>query len=202
MEKIKVKYLFKDILKGTNPQYVEEENENIVFGQRNNTKEGKMSFIGCKYTNNQFWNSRKEEEFLKFGDIIINSLGGGTCGRVGFFDILNKKILTDGIPYILRPKKQNKYLYYVLKSNQTEFENMSIGATNQVSLLAEDLKNYKVEIIDDELSQKKIVEFLDERIFKIDNIIQKTKDTIDDYKKIKYSIIFDKYTFLRYPFTI
>ena len=194
MEKIKVKYLFKDILKGTNPQYVEEENENIVFGQRNNTKEGKMSFIGCKYTNNQFWNSRKKEEFLKFGDIIINSLGGGTCGRVGFFDILNKRILTDGIPYILRPKKQNKYLYYVLKSNQTEFENMSIGATNQVSLLAEDLKNYKVEIIDDELSQKKIVEFLDERIFKIDNIIQKTKDTIDDYKKIKYSIIFDKIT--------
>ncbi len=194
MEKIKVKYLFKDILKGTNPQYVEEENENIVFGQRNNTKEGKMSFIGCKYTNNQFWNSRKEEEFLKFGDIIINSLGGGTCGRVGFFDILNKKILTDGIPYILRPKKQNKYLYYVLKSNQTEFENMSIGATNQVSLLAEDLKNYKVEIIDDELSQKKIVKFLDERIFEIDNIIQKTKDTIDDYKKIKYSIIFDKIT--------
>ena len=194
MRKMKVKYLFKDIFKGTNPQYVEEENENIVFGQRNNTKEGKMSFVDCKYTNNQFWNSRNEEEFLKFGDVIINSLGGGTCGRVGFFDILNKKILTDGIPYILRPKKQNKYLYYVLKSNQTEFENMSIGATNQVSLLAEDLKNYQVEIIDNELSQRKIAEFLDERILEIDNIIQKTKDTIDDYKKIKYSIIFDKIT--------
>lgn len=37
--------------------------------------------------------------------------------------------------------------------------------------------------------QEKIAYFLDEKIKEIDNAIEKTKETIEDYKKLKYSII-------------
>lgn len=187
--KIKVKYLFEEIFKGKNPKYVDEINNNIIFGQRNNTKNGKMSFENCKYTNDLFWKSRDEKEFLRYGDILINSLGGGTCGRIGYFDIVGEKILSDGIPYILRTENNSKYLYYCLKINQDVFEKISIGATNQVSLLLFDLANFKLEIINDAKKQTKIVEFLNEEISEIDNVINKTKETIEDYKKYKQSII-------------
>ena len=193
-KQLKVKYLFNDIFKGTNPKYVEEENYNIIFGQRNNTIEGYMSFTDCKYTSDSFWNKREEKEFLKYGDIIINSLGGGTCGRVGFFDIQGRRILTDGIPFILRTKNPNKYLYYVLKSSQTELEKLSIGATNQVSLLAENLKNFKVNILTDENEQNKVVLILDKKISEINSVIKKTKETIEDYKSYKQSVITEAVT--------
>ena len=43
-------------------------------------------------------------------------------------------------------------------------------------------------------SQKKIACYLDKKTKEIDNIIENEKETIDDYKKIKYSIIFNKIT--------
>lgn len=191
---IKIKYLFDEIFKGTNPNYVEEVNDNIIFGQRNNTKSGKMSYDNCKYASDLFWNKRSENEFLKYGDILINSLGGGTCGRVGYFDIENKKILSDGIPFILRTQKNKKYLYYNIKCNQEYLEKISIGATNQVSLLADDLKNFKLTIVKDLNKQNKVVMFLDKKVAEIDTIIEKTKETIEDYKKIKYVMIYEKIT--------
>lgn len=186
---IKVKFLFEEIFKGVNPKYVENPNDFIIFGQRNNTKSEGVSFDNCKFSEESFWLSRSEKEFLKYGDILINSLGGGTCGRVGYFNITDKKILTDGIPYVLRTKNNSKYLYYCLKINQENFEQLSIGATNQVSLIATDLINYKLKIIKDINEQSKIVNFIDEKCDEIDNAIKKTKETIEDYKKYKDAII-------------
>lgn len=190
----KIKYLFEQIFKGTNPPYVDEQNDYIIFGQRNNIKEGGISLDNCKYTTKSFWNKRIENEFLKYGDIIINALGGGTCGRVGYFDIKDKKILTDGIPYILRVSNPNKYLYYVLKSHQQDFENISIGATNQVSLTEDNLKNFKIELIDNSLIQNKVAKFLDDKIVEIDKVIAKTKETIGNYKKYRESLITESIT--------
>lgn len=186
LTKKKIKYLFDYIIKGKNPIYSEEETPYIVFGQRNNSKKG-MTFEECKYTNEFFYTHREEREFLKYGDILINSLGGGTCGRIGYFNVESEiPILTDGIPYILRNKKTNKYLYYVLLSRQKDIEYLALGATNQVSLKDLDLNNFVLEIIADGILQNRITDFLDIQCNKIDGLmsdVQSQIETLEEYKK-------------------
>ena len=181
----KVKYLFDNIFKGANPKYEESSTEYIILGQRNNSKKG-IDFNECKFTNQYFFETRSSKEFLRYGDILINSLGGGTCGRVGFYNIKNQKILSDGIPFILRNEKNNKYLFYLLKSKQNILEDIAIGATNQVSLKDFDLLNLQVAIIPDQNEQKLIADFLDIKCAEIDGItkdLQTQIETLENYKK-------------------
>lgn len=185
----KVKYLFDDIFKGITIPYEDDETDFIVFGQRNNAKRG-ISFEDCKYTNEFIFSHRPEKEFLKYGDILINGLGGGTCGRVGFYDIKsNIKVLTDGIPYILRNKKVNKYLYYALFCNQNQLEFLALGATNQVSLKDFDLKNFNLSIVKDTREQKRIADYLDVICLKVDKTINDLSEEIDIIKRYKKSLI-------------
>ena len=190
--KNKIKYLFDEIFSGTSPKYEEEANEFIIIGQKNNSKKG-IDFTDCKFTNEYFYKTRPQKEFLRFGDIIVNSLGGGTCGRVGFYNCKNK-VLTDGIPYILRNRKINKYLYYLLKSKQMYLENISLGATNQVSLKDFDLLNLEVCIISEESEQKKVSDYLDKKCAEIDDITTNIQNQIDILENYKKSVITETVT--------
>ena len=191
--KTKVKYLFDDIFKGSTPKYEESATEYIILGQKNNSKKG-IDFNECKYTNQYFFKTRSQKEFLVYGDILINSLGGGTCGRVGFYNIKNQKILSDGIPFILRNHKSNKYLFYLLKTKQKIIEDIAIGATNQVSLKDFDLLNLQVEIILDQNKQKLIAEFLDKKCAEIDGVTKDLQEQIDTLENHKKSVITEAVT--------
>lgn len=79
------------------------------------------------------------EEFLQIGDIVINSTGTGTLGRVGFFnetlprDI--KGIVPDSHVTTIRSSLVNsRYLYYFLKTRQPYLEENGEGSTNQKEL--------------------------------------------------------------------
>lgn len=185
----RLKYIFDDIFKGKTPIYSEEETNYIILGQRNNSKKG-IDFNECKFTNEFFFSRREEKEFLKYGDIIINSLGGGTCGRVGFYDINDStKVLTDGIPFILRNKKINKYYYYVLTSNQKRLEELALGATNQLSLKDTDLYDFKINILEDENYQQAVSDFLDNECKKIHAAIKNVEEEINKLDIYKRSLI-------------
>ena len=68
----RVKDIVSSIFMGTSPAYeYEVENENYVFGQRNNQLY-KIDFNGLKHAKNEFFNSRSEYEYLSYGDVIIN----------------------------------------------------------------------------------------------------------------------------------
>lgn len=190
LKQIKLKYVFNDIFKGRTPLYENEPNEYIIFGQRNNTKKG-FSFEYSKYANETFYKMSTDREFLKYGDIVINSLGGGTCGRVGYYDLDTENILTDGIPYILRKQGNSKYLYYILFTKQTDLEHLALGATNQLSLKDLDLLNYKIEIIDNIDTQNKIVDFLDFKCELIDNLGQLLEKEIETLELYKRSLIIE-----------
>ena len=81
-----------------------------------------------------------DEEYMVNGDIIINSTGGGTMGRVGIFHdtdrLNNMKIVPDGHVTIIRAcdMVDYKYLYYFIKHNQKYLETQGEGSTNQTEL--------------------------------------------------------------------
>ena len=82
----------------------------------------------------------------------------------------------------------NKFFYYMLIS-LFDYEKAMIPSYMQPSLRVEDLKIYSFYIPNEISEQNKIVDFLDEKITEIDIVIAKTKQTIEDYKSYKQSII-------------
>lgn len=84
----------------------------------------------------------------------------------------------------------NKYLYYLLESPEfIEKKDVFSVGTTQVSINDETLKNIEVDYVGNIESQCKIAAFLDVKINEIDNVIEKTKETIEDYKQYKDSVI-------------
>ena len=194
MEYTKVCYLCDSIFMGKTPVYSEEETPYKVLGQKNNQKTG-IDLNGIKYLTKDFYEGRKDNEFLKNGDILLNSLGGGSVGRIGFYNLKDNEYLTDGHLIIYRPNKStnNKFLYYCLYSKQKELEDMAVGSTNQCFLNVSDI--YKMPLPSPCINeQARIADFLDKKVSEIDAVISKTKESIEEYKKLKQSIITEAVT--------
>lgn len=130
-----------------------------------------------KYTDT--WNTSENT-------IIISR--SGTCGHVSKF---NEKSLVGSYAFILIPNNPHnniEYIYYYLKSNQSDIENLKAGAT--VSNINRDLlSRFQIPLPPIEV-QRQIVEeleTLDESI-KINNIkIEQIKKEMILYKKHGYS---------------
>lgn len=75
-EVIKLKYTSDNIFTGCSPEYSLNENEHLIIGQRNNQLYH-IDFSGIKYATDRFYSSRSESEFLRYGDVLLNTLGGG-----------------------------------------------------------------------------------------------------------------------------
>lgn len=186
---IKLCYITDSIFSGKSPVYSEEKNTNYTLGQKNNQLYG-IDFEGIKYSTDEHFSSCKESEFLHYGDILLNSLGTGSVGRIGFFDLPDKKVITDGHIIVIRPnsKIHNKYLFYYLRTLRKKLEDDAVGSTNQAFLTVP--KIYKTVVPFPIISeQKKIADFLDSECAQIDWVIEKTIATIEGYKQLRQSII-------------
>ena len=129
----------KTIKRGKSPKYTE--NSNIqVFAQKCNVKTGGINMELAQYLDLNTAEKYPDEEYMVNGDIIINSTGGGTMGRVGIFHdtdrLNNMKIVPDGHVTIIRAcdMVDYKYLYYFIKHNQKYLETQGEGSTNQTEL--------------------------------------------------------------------
>ena len=129
----------KTIKRGKSPKYTE--NSNIqVFAQKCNVKTGGINMELAQYLDINASEKYPDEEYMINGDIIINSTGGGTMGRVGIFHdtdrLNNMKIVPDGHVTIIRAcdMVDYKYLYYFIKHNQKYLETQGEGSTNQIEL--------------------------------------------------------------------
>ena len=80
------------------------------------------------------------EEHMKDGDIVVNSTGNGTLGRIGIFrdsDRLdNNVVVPDSHVTVVRAYHEVEvdYLFYVLKYHQPFLEKLGEGSTNQTEL--------------------------------------------------------------------
>lgn len=132
------------------------------------------------------------DELLCNADILINSTGGGTIGRVCFFNE-NIKSFADSHVTVLRCANKcfPKYIYYFLSSRffyDLIINELSQGSTNQMELSRERLAHALLTL--PSLSEQKIIsDFLDHEISHIDTIISKQQHLIDLLEEKRISII-------------
>ena len=129
----------KEIKRGKSPQYVEN-GVVYVFAQKCNVKAGGINMRLAKCLDSIAFNRYPFEEQMIDGDIIVNSTGEGTLGRIGIFhdsDRINDyPIVPDSHVAIIRTGKELvvNYLYYVLKYYQPYLESLGEGSTKQTEL--------------------------------------------------------------------
>lgn len=124
------------ITKGIPPKYTEKESKNTirVLNQKCNRNfeisydESRLHDVGLKKV--------PENKYLQPGDVLINSTGTGTAGRVAqIFDVPVPTTI-DGHMILIRPTKEIDFLYYgyAVKGNQKVIETLAEGSTGQTEV--------------------------------------------------------------------
>ena len=151
------------ISRGITPKYTEEVNNSAIIINQKCIRDFQINFEPSR-RNNLTQRIISEEKKVKLFDILINSTGVGTLGRVAqFLDDNIKEILSaDTHVTIVRPdiKKINPlFLGYLVKSKQSEIESFGIGSTGQTELSRDALKSIRFNVPTDRNRQKEIAEF-------------------------------------------
>lgn len=153
------------IKRGKAPKYVDKSGI-LVFAQKCNQKVGKVSLDDAKYLDENIKHKYEQDNYLQGNDIVINSTGGGTLGRIGY---ISEELFKQSLPIVpdshittVRTKNNvsSKYIYFFLKFNQPYLETMGVGSTNQTELRPDTIKELLVPIPPLE-EQQRIVERLD-----------------------------------------
>ena len=129
------------ISKGIAPSYTDEESETTVrvLNQKCNRN------FQITYSESRLHDlSRKKvpaERFVRMDDILINSTGAGTAGRIAQICNLPCDTIVDGHMIIIRAnnKVSQKYLGYAMKAHQWEVLQLDEGSTGQTELNRERL---------------------------------------------------------------
>ena len=124
------------ITKGIPPKYTEKESKNTirVLNQKCNRN------FEISYDESRLHDVRlkkvPENKYLQPGDVLINSTGTGTAGRVAqIFDVPVPTTI-DGHMILIRPTKEIDFLYYgyAVKGNQKVIETLAEGSTGQTEV--------------------------------------------------------------------
>ena len=170
------------IQRGKNPVYGEEGIQVIKSGQARGGIE--FDFSKVYFATNY---DSEDKRILKKGDILINSTGVGTAGRVTLFD-LNGKYAVDNHITILRTKNgvDNLYVFYTLAYGIgfKNIEAMAAGTSGQIELSVSTIQNIKIPLPPIDI-QKKIVEECE----KIDQKLQVSLDAIKQNQEKIHDIV-------------
>ena len=124
------------IAKGIPPAYVEVEGDNTVrvLNQKCN-----RDFV-ISYTESRLHDLSKrsvpKEKYLRDEDILINSTGTGTAGRIAQLNVVHRPTIVDGHMIVLRGNEKvvPRYLGYALKAQQATVLQLDEGSTGQTEL--------------------------------------------------------------------
>ena len=126
----------KEIKRVKSPKYVEK-SKTLVFAQKCNTKYNGIDIKLALCLDENMLNKYPVDEYMCNGDIVINSTGTGTLGRVGYYQLSDNlegyPIVPDSHITIIRAcdNIHTFYLYIFMKANQGNLEEKGEGSTNQ-----------------------------------------------------------------------
>ena len=138
-----------EIKRGKSPKYVDR-SDYLAFAQKCNVKTGGIDLSLALYLDEKSIDRYSEEDNLIKGDVVINSTGGGTMGRVGYYETKVpegiKGVYPDSHVTVIRSvgNINQRYLYYILKHNQPVLEDCGTGSTNQTELKPAVLANFVI----------------------------------------------------------
>ena len=178
------------ITKGIPPKYVEEENQNTVrvLNQKCN-RNFEISYDESRIHNAEI-KKVPEDKLLRCGDVLINSTGTGTAGRVA--QIFNVSVPTtiDGHMILLRPTEEINSIYYgyAIKSQQKKIESLAEGSTGQTEINRQRLKD---EIIITFPKEKMLQKAIGTLLLQIDEKIKNNKQ-INNNLEQQAQVYFDE----------
>ena len=141
----------KEIRRGKSPKYAEISNV-IVFAQKCNTKYNGIDISLAQYLDETIIKRYPTDEHMQDGDIVINSTGTGTLGRVGIYrntdNTTGLLIVPDSHVTVIRSFSciSSHYLYAFIKAHQSELEKKGEGSTNQKELKPLTLKEMLIAV--------------------------------------------------------
>ena len=141
----------KEIRRGKSPKYAERSGT-LVFAQKCNTKYNGIDVRQALFLDEATLNKYSADEYMQDGDVVVNSTGTGTLGRVGFYrmadNCLGLPIVPDSHVTVVRgfSSIQAFYLYAFMKASQSKLEKKGEGSTNQKELKSLTLKEMLVPV--------------------------------------------------------
>ncbi|MCD7823907.1 MAG: restriction endonuclease subunit S [Oscillospiraceae bacterium] len=164
------------IAKGIPPKYVEKENENTirVLNQKCN-RDFRISYADSRLHDSSL-KAVPPEKMLISGDVLINSTGTGTAGRVAQIWDVSVPTTIDGHMILMRPTEEIDVLYYgyAVKAHQQAIESYAEGSTGQTEINKTRLQNeIVIQFPEDKNEQRKIGKLLanlDEKIIENEQI--------------------------------
>ena len=166
------------IAKGIPPNYVDEANNDTicVLNQKCN-RNFRISYDDSRLHNNA---AKKvpDVKMLKPGDVLINSTGTGTAGRVAQIWDIETPTTIDGHMILMRPTDEIDPLYYgyAVKSFHAAIESYAEGSTGQTEINKTRLQNETIIMYpvdkDEQYKIARILAALDEKI-KLNTAINK-----------------------------
>lgn len=148
MSNYKIREITEYISRGITPSYSD---NGIVILNQKCIRGNKVNLDRAQYTDSgKHYN---KDKYVKKGDILINSTGAGTLGRVGFYSD-TKSCLCDSHISIVRCKKNTndglricaKYIDYYLHYNEATIESFGKGSTSQTELSGKDVGKIDIDI--------------------------------------------------------
>ena len=180
------------ISRGITPKYIDEtnaENTNpycIVLNQKC-IRNYEVNILLARKNDLSIKKVSNDRRLRKF-DILINSTGTGTLGRVAqYLDDSNLFVTIDAHITVIRPdslKIDPMFMGYLLKSKQSIIEGMAQGSTGQTELYKDSLINLELNYNEDINYQKRTAEFLRN----IDDKIQLNTQTNQTLEQIAQTI--------------
>ena len=166
----------KEIRRGKSPKYIDESGI-LVFAQKCNTKYNGIDIDLALYLDESTLGRYPTNEYMQDGDIVVNSTGTGTLGRVGFYRTSDSHsglpIVPDSHITIIRGFSciQAFYLYAFMKANQGALEKKGEGSTNQKELKPLTLKEMLVPL--PPVSEQKRIETAVSAAFSLITLIER-----------------------------
>ena len=146
--------------KGVTPKYVEK--SSIIVLNQKCIRNNKIDFSFSQFIDDE--KSYNEEKFLKIGDLLINSTGQGTAGRVALVEFIpeNYTVIVDSHILVLRTDSffESKCLNYSLFSIENLLQSFMDGSTGQGEFDKIRLFNVNVGYPKDKNAQQKIAAVL------------------------------------------
>lgn len=136
-----------------------------------------------------FTNSLKEIGYqgINVGDLVVHGMDG-FAGAIGISDSKGK---ATPVLNVLESTQNKRYLMYYLRS--LAFRDVFMSLSTGIRVRSCDLRWNKLAtlpfILPSDEEQAAIVTYLDEQCEKIDAVLNETKNSMEEYKNWKYSII-------------
>lgn len=174
------------IKRGQAPSYTEQ--KSITVLNQKCVRDGRIQFEFARQTDPNI-RPINEWAFLTADDILVNSTGVGTLGRVAFVGAHDEPLTVDSHLTIVRPDKdkiQPSFLGLSLHFREADIEGLAAGSSGQTELSREALGSLIITI--PPLSeQKRIVEI----IASLDKVVSQTQSSIAEARYLRSALLTD-----------